>query len=316
MKEKEWLGADLIFDLDADHLPGADKMSFAEQLRAVHKQARKLLDEFLLGDLGFAPEHVRIVFSGGRGYHFHVTDPRVLSLDTAARREIVDYISPNETVRGALVDHYVTEKTWATNVFGQQKDRTIPPATEPGWNGLMTRSLVRFLEEVRAAPTEDAAIEMLIAVDGVGEGTARGILRMLTPERIALIRDEGRLAIPALAHKRVLQGLIQTAAVAAEGETDEPVTADIKRLIRLPGSLHGKTGLRVTPLAIDEFATFDPLRAAVALGEQPVRIVVSKPIEVPLHGFVRTVEPGEQELPLFAAMFIVLRRAGLRPYAT
>jgi DNA primase small subunit len=313
MKEKEWLGADLIFDLDADHLPGADKLSYAEQLAAVKKQARKLLDEFLLGDLGFDSDHVKVVFSGGRGYHFHVTDPRVLPLDTAARREIVDYISPNETVRAALVEGYAIEKTWTTNAFGAQKDRIVPPASEPGWSGLLTRSLVRFLDDVRAAPDEATAVAMLTEVDGIGEGTAREVLRMLTPERIALIRDEGRLAIPALAHKRVLQGLVQKAAVAAEGETDEPVTADVKRLIRLPGSLHGKTGLRVTPLTIDELAPFDPLRDAVALGDEPVRVVVSKPTEVPLARHRTTAQPGEQELPLAAAMFVVLRRAALRP---
>src|SRR5207245_5643109 len=30
MEEKGWLGADLIFDLDADHLPNAAKMSYPE----------------------------------------------------------------------------------------------------------------------------------------------------------------------------------------------------------------------------------------------------------------------------------------------
>ncbi|MCA1813180.1 MAG: hypothetical protein LC624_04420 [Halobacteriales archaeon] len=34
------------------------------------------------------------------------------------------------------------------------------------------------------------------------------------------------------------------------GETDEPVTSDVKRLIRLPGSVHGKTGLRVVPVPL------------------------------------------------------------------
>ena len=313
MKEKEWLGADLIFDLDADHLPGGDKMSFAEQLAAVKRQARKLLHDFLLGDFGFDPEHVRIVFSGGRGYHFHVTDPRVLPLDGAARREIVDYLSPNQTVKESLAESYVKEKTWRKDAFGQQKDRIIPPASAPGWDGLISRTIVAFLEEVAALP-EREGVKRLASIEGIGEKTAQDIRAMLTPERIERIRLGGQLAIPALGKAKVIQGLIEHAKVVAEGETDEPVTADVKRLIRLPGSLHGKTGLRVTPIPVDQFDRFDPLRDAVALGEEPVRVVVSKPTEVPLAGKRLKVEPGEQELPAYAAAFVVLRRAALRPH--
>lgn len=314
MKEKEWLGADLIFDLDADHLPNADKLTFAQQLGEVKVQARKLLHDFLLGDFGFDPEHVSIVFSGGRGYHFHVRDPRVLQLDSAARREIVDYLSPNDTVAESLAEGFVKERTWSRDNFGAHKDRIIPPASAPGWNGLITRTIVRRLEEVGRMDKEDA-VRALQDFDGVGGKTAGEIWEMLTSDRIALIRDQGRLAIPALGKAKVLKGLVAYAKIHAEGETDEPVTADIKRLIRLPGSLHGKTGLRVTALTIDEFDRFDPLRDAVAVGDEPTRIVVSKPTEVPLLGKPFTAQPGEQELPLYAALFLVLRRAALRPMA-
>jgi DNA primase small subunit len=308
MKEKEWLGADLIFDLDADHLPNADKMSFEEQLAEVKKQAGKLLHEFLLGDFGFDEEHLRIVFSGGRGYHFHVSDPRVLSLDSAARREIVDYISPNETVAAALADGFIKTRAWDQTAFGLQKDKIIPRGDAPGWNGLLARTIVGAIR--RAAATGEFP-----EIAGVGPKTAKDILAMATPERIARMEATGQLTIPALNNQKVLQGFVEYAKVHAEGETDEPVTADTKRLIRLPGSLHGKTGLRVTPLTIDQFASFDPLRDAVALPGEPARVVVSKPLEVRLNGELWTLQPGEQELPLYVAMFATLRRSALRPLA-
>jgi DNA primase small subunit len=306
MKEKEWLGADLIFDLDADHLPNADKMGFEEQLREVKKQATKLLHEFILGDFGFDEQHVRIVFSGGRGYHFHVTDPRVLQLDSAARREVVDYISPNDTVAALLAEHYVKKVAWDTTAFGAQKDNKIPPADAGGWDGLMTRTIIATIREAVATGTHPE-------VSGVGEKTWADIVQRASPERLDEMARTGRLTIPALNNKKVLNGFVEYAKVHAEGETDEPVTADIKRLIRLPGSLHGKTGLRVTPLSIDEFASFDPLRDAVALGDEPARVVVSKPVDTVLRGERWQVQPGEQELPLYVAMFATLRRAALRP---
>ena len=322
MKEKEWLGADLIFDLDADHLPGGDKMSFAQQLAEVKAQARKLLDDFLLGDFGFDPEHVKIVFSGGRGYHFHVTDPRVQSLDSAARREIVDYLSPNDTVKGFIHGKWIVERTVHDGFGHARKVKTIPPATVGGWPGHLSKVLADYLDQLAQRPRSEAVAE-LCQFKGIGETKAQQALAWVTPGLIERIRTGAdwqsgneRLELPpGLQQEALVRALVDKLTVMAEGETDEPVTADIKRLIRLPGSLHGKTGLRVTPIALDDFASFDPLRDAVALGEEPVRIVVSKPMEVPLRGERVTVQPGEQELPLYQAMFVVLRRGALRPFS-
>ncbi|MEJ2294381.1 MAG: hypothetical protein P8Y23_06380 [Candidatus Lokiarchaeota archaeon] len=42
---------------------------------------------------------------------------------------------------------------------------------------------------------------------------------------------------------------------------DEPVSVDIHRLIRYPGTLHGKTGFRVQELSIESLEEFNPLDA-------------------------------------------------------
>src|SRR5438876_2882762 len=93
MEEKGWLGADLIFDLDADHLPGGKALSYPVMLEAVKLGIIKLWDRFLRLKLGFDEKKMRIVFSGGRGYHIHVFDDRVVSLGNHERREIVDFIT-------------------------------------------------------------------------------------------------------------------------------------------------------------------------------------------------------------------------------
>ena len=43
---------------------------------------------------------------------------------------------------------------------------------------------------------------------------------------------------------------------------DEPVSIDIHRLIRYPGTLHGKTGFKVQELSIEELEDFKPLDTA------------------------------------------------------
>ncbi|MGA7650502.1 MAG: DNA primase small subunit domain-containing protein, partial [Thermoplasmata archaeon] len=92
MSAKEWLGADLIFDLDSDHLRGAEALDYAGQLELVKTRLVALVDDFLLGDFGIDPASTSFVFSGGRGYHVHVRDDRFQPLTSPERRELVDYV--------------------------------------------------------------------------------------------------------------------------------------------------------------------------------------------------------------------------------
>lgn len=85
MDLKGWMGADLIFDLDADHIRGAEGLSYQDMLILVKKEAASLLDRYIFGELGFEEKHVRISFSGGRGYHIHVSHPRLLKLGSHER---------------------------------------------------------------------------------------------------------------------------------------------------------------------------------------------------------------------------------------
>ncbi|MHC1567934.1 MAG: DNA primase small subunit domain-containing protein [Candidatus Syntropharchaeia archaeon] len=98
MEKKRWNGANLVFDIDCDHL---DPPTLREAWRQVVALCRVLRDDF-----GF--EKILIAFSGNRGYHLHVYDEgpggKVLKLGPAERREIVDYIAD----RGIHVDAQVT----------------------------------------------------------------------------------------------------------------------------------------------------------------------------------------------------------------
>src|SRR5207247_8297966 len=113
MEDKGWLGADLVFDLDADHLPGAKSLSYSEMLEAVKSGITKLWDRFLHGVLGVDEKKMRIVFSGGRGYHIHVFDQRILPLGGHERREIVDFI----TAKGLDPDSVFQEKVFDKKEF-------------------------------------------------------------------------------------------------------------------------------------------------------------------------------------------------------
>jgi len=66
-KVEGWMGADLIFDLDDEHLSGMENKTPAEKLERVKRIVKdKLLDDFLLTDFGFSETDLKVVFSGGR----------------------------------------------------------------------------------------------------------------------------------------------------------------------------------------------------------------------------------------------------------
>jgi DNA primase small subunit len=94
------------------------------------------------------------------------------------------------------------------------------------------------------------------------------------------------------------------------GETDEPVTADVRRLIRFPSSLHGGSGLRVTPLTIEGLDAFNPLIDAVVFGDSPVIVDVTRQFAFDLKGESYSLDLGRAELPECAAVFFLARGAG------
>jgi DNA primase small subunit len=59
-------------------------------------------------------------------------------------------------------------------------------------------------------------------------------------------------------------------------DIDQPVTTDIHRVIRLIGSLNGKTGFTVTEVTRDELTDFDPLGDAIAFESDTLKISVPK----------------------------------------
>jgi DNA primase small subunit len=102
---------------------------------------------------------------------------------------------------------------------------------------------------------------------------------------------------------------IMTVKEKIKGETDEPVTSDIKRLIRLPSSLHGKTSFVVTPLKREGLDDFEPLRDAISptFSDEPMKIKVKKQVNIKLKDQQFDLKHGEVEVPEFAAIFLLCR---------
>lgn len=321
MAGKDWLGADVIFDLDADHLRGAEHLDYGEQLARVKDRVRDLWDDFLVGDFGIDPTSLTLVFSGGRGYHVHVRDPAYWPLNSPERRELVDYLQGTGFDESEAI---LEERNYdrAPPPEGESEGvgparpprartfRRLYPPTTPGWRGRVTRSFLGLLERWERVGPEAAEAEMVQL--GVPKGPARRLARQLVAEgkahqiRTNLSLDVFPKEIPA----GLLETVLRQARIEVQGETDAPVTTDVHRLIRLPGSLHGGTGFRVVEMDRAHLDAFDPWTEALAASGRRAgtEVELLESFAYPFAGARTDGTRGQRvALPTPAALFLVLR---------
>lgn len=320
MEEKDWMGAELIFDLDADHLEGAENMSYPVMMRQIREEMMKLCDSFIYGDLGFGEKDVHLTFSGGRGYHAHVTMPDILSLESHERREIVDYV----TGAGLKIDWvfpYNLVPTSQTVVRGAvrtnvAKDRTIPPEDSGGWRKKMRDGLMYVVNDFCDSDPKTLRLEYP-SIKRSQYSTIEKVQNDVRQSRKFLFEKNTMATLNRNSQEMLVKIMDEDMRPRIAGEVDAPVTADIKRLIRLPGSVHGKGGLRVTPLTRDELTDFEPLESAMPkeYSDDPVKITVKKPVDMRIKE-ERFVLEGETEVPEYAAVFLIGRKFADLGYAS
>ncbi|UCD91692.1 MAG: DNA primase small subunit PriS [Methanobacteriota archaeon] len=310
MAQKTWLGSDLIFDLDADHIVGAKKMGYGEMLNRVKEETTKLIDEFLVRDFGFEEDGIIVAFSGGRGYHIHIRDPRVWGLASHERREIVDYILGTDID----VDMMFPKIPYETTRWGPKNRYEMLDMSAHGWRGKIARGLDEEVDRLKDMDRREA-LARLREFDGVGDSIAKEIYSSLFDgeegKRGYDKFKKGHLDIFSrdLYLSGFTRGFLDRERPSIRGETDEPVTSDIKRLIRLPSSLHGKTGFSVILLTRSSLDDFNPLSDAVPSSWSDDLVVVRGKVkaEVQLKGETFNLKKDIVRLPEYAALFFMCR---------
>ncbi|MGQ9680459.1 MAG: DNA primase small subunit domain-containing protein [Candidatus Bathyarchaeia archaeon] len=320
MDRKGWLGADLVFDIDADHIdtpckevhdswvckscgsegrgrtpqtcPRCGRSSFEEEvwlcdrcLEAAKFEALKLID-ILIQDFGFSPLDLEVNFTGNRGYHVHVKAPTVRRLDQIGRREIVDYI----TGTGLKVEFHG---------FSRLRGGASTMA-DPGWRGRITRALYDYLSEVDGETIRGVRLS---------RQASRSILES-RGEILRILREEHPGRVLRFLDLKSLQALVDASIKRQASAIDTVVTTDLHRLIRLPNTLHGKTGFTAQRVALDSLEDYDPLMRAIAFKGGSMKVMVKNAPRFRIGDEVLGPFKDEQvELPVAAAVFLLCRRA-------
>ncbi|MGP3668295.1 MAG: DNA primase small subunit domain-containing protein [Candidatus Bathyarchaeota archaeon] len=321
MNEKGWLGADLIFDIDCDDIQDLCRKSpvehkfwkcldcgetFSENISlcstcggsrieedywlcefCLNKAKDELLKLFTILEEDFAihQKNMTIVFSGHRGYHLHVEDEAVMSLGADERKEIVDYI------RGVGLD------------FKDKKIRKkiLSPLniSKPGFQGRISRAVYDLLVQPSKKLLEN----------GLDEKTAKKINEKRSEILTWLSNGvEEEVLIRILGSEKKWIKIVEKALTKVVIPVDTVVTTDIHRLIRLPGTLHGKTGLKTVVIPINMLEEFDPLTDGLAFKDEKVRIKVKISRMLRFNGEIFKLSKGEMiTLPSSVAIFLLAR---------
>ena len=285
MSEKGWTGADLIFDLDADHLMHGPYRSMLDRVKV---ETGKLL-AMLTGELGFAEKEIHLVFSGGRGYHIHVREIAVRGWGSQERRELIDYVCGIGIDPGVLL--------------------AASPEGDGGWKERYITTLSEYLLWLKGLGREKG-VEHLMEFDGIGEGRAARFFDSIDDhlagfgkgEYAPLLTNQAFVAISQKDGGKFRELLRGRAALA-----DEPVTTDTRRLIRMPTTLHGGTGLRVTPVPLGDFDSFDPLQDAVVFSDRKVKVDAVANLSMEIQGNSYQIAKGTGAVPEALAVFLCAR---------
>ena len=297
MEAKNWLGADLVFDLDAD-------MEYfdAGVFESVKQETLNLIG-FLKDDFGFQQEDVKINFSGSKGYHLHIMNEQVRELGKDARREIVDYVTGtnlkiNYFLRDIEVEGYKTDRHGHPTRSVEMIQG--PTKESAGWAKRIYESVNDYIES--------SDLKEYRRIDGIGEKKAKQLLAE-KDKNLAALRDGNWGGLVELT-PRLMQKVIDERAVALTGETDKMVTIDTARLMRLPDTLHGGSGLLA--VRVDDIHEFDPLVDAVVFKDIEVEVTFTK--DIPEFDLMENKwgpykKTESLRLPTYAALYLGLKDA-------
>ncbi|MHA1106162.1 MAG: DNA primase small subunit domain-containing protein [Promethearchaeota archaeon] len=261
MENKGYLGCDFVIDIDVDHFyteckndhdlwyckecgtngkgmiekcPNCEKLKITRVawicdkcLDIAKKEIIKLIDNFLIPDFALNLEQINIAFSGHRGYHLKIEDPRIRTLTSDQRREIVDYLT------GQNISFEILGLHEKSSIFGLLKDNQ-------GWS----HKIMAKLEEILCM--DPLEIEHFLRDPHWGNLTASRVNSLLNHREdfLEIINNKKRSiwsieGFGLSTWKQLLRAVVKKVGA----EIDE----------------HGKTGFKVQELEYNQLDEFNPL---------------------------------------------------------
>lgn len=231
-KREGWIKSELVFDVDAKDIPirtcGCDNV--CETCLNEAKEIVGNIIDTLNGDLGL--NNIHLVYSG-RGYHIRVFDEDIMNMNSDIRSQILKYVAGADLPKNKYDDD--------DGVYNLEHF-SIPF----GYPLVFTQRIQYAIQHL----TADSKL------DDVNNKLLKDVLsnrNLLQKNQWGLFKTN----IGPIRYKKVIKAI----APLNMGLVDAKVTIDLKRILRLPSSLHSKVSMRCTE--VKNIDTFDPFKDAV-----------------------------------------------------
>ncbi len=295
MENKGWLGAELVFDLDATDLHLECQKAHGSSwvcencFSSIKDETIKLIEDFLMPDFGFSEKEIRINFSGNRGYHIRIKSDDIFGLGSDERKQISDYISGSGI---KMENFFPTINQRNTKLEG-------PRPTDYGWGGKMAKGMIELIN------------------GGEGKMAAMGIkkadVQMLLKNKQEIITgiNNGNWDMVRISKKAEFwRGIVEKMTIKQSDSIDRNVTKDVYHLLRAPNTLHGDTGLVAKRLgSLHSLQVFEPMKDGIVFGDRHVRVHAGKVSAFYMKGEqFGPYNDQDAEMPLYAALYLMLKR--------
>jgi DNA primase small subunit len=319
MQAKNWNGADLIYEFDADDLKTkcSENHTFWECINCNKKgiglkthcdscgQALKIeewvcpqcleetkkelmrLIDFLEIDLGLTQGH-SFNFSGSKGFHMHLRSKETEKLSPRARVELVDYLTGNGLEFESL-EFYFDKKFMHCPKESNAK----------GWQKIILNELKKLIHEEK--------FSILASFSGETVNQTKKIL-FNSSEAINEINNGFLPGIKGKKAKIFWENILNALKNEKKILLDRSTSIDSTKLIRIPNTLHGSTGLIAKSLSLNELMEFKGFDDAVVFSDKELKVRVKKTPKFYFNGtYWGAFKEETVILPEAVAIYLLLR---------
>lgn len=231
-KRDGWIKSELVFDVDAKDIPirTCNCDNVCEICLNEAKEIVGNIIDTLKEDLGLT--NIHLIYSG-RGYHIRVIDEPVMEMDSEVRAQILKYVVGADVPNDKYDDE---DQIYNLEHF------SIPFGYPKVFTDRVKYAILHL--------TDDSKIE------DVNGKLLKDVLKnrnLLESDQWGLFKNK----IGPIRYKKVIKGIASLNMSLVDGK----VSIDLKRILRLPSSLHSKVSMRCTE--VKNIETFDPFRDAV-----------------------------------------------------
>lgn len=236
---EDWQKAEYVFDVDAKDLPirscSCDEGEVCEECLGQSLEIVNNLIDTLDGDLGL--KNIHLIYSG-RGYHIRILDEDMMLADSDLRGEVLKYVAGATVPKSSYPN---PDPSMAASNFNFQHF-TLPI----GYHKIFTDRVKYNIQHLKGNEK----------IDGINPKLLKDIIKF----RHFLDEDAWGLFKGNIGPRRY-NNIVNAMANVNLATIDAKVSIDIKRILRLPSSLHSKVSMKC--VEVEDRENFDPFKYAV-----------------------------------------------------